>query len=112
MPIGFRCGGAGGSHRHRPDRTGRGEPAGRKSARRDRIARQGDIRRRLFLPYDKLPGVSATISGYMGGAKRNPAYKEASTGRRTPAAALGEARRLSRTGFDRNIRMARRRAAA
>ncbi len=32
-------------------------------------------------PYDKLPGVVATISGYMGGTKRNPTYEEVSTGR-------------------------------
>ena len=31
-------------------------------------------------PYDKLPGVSATISGYMGGRKLNPTYEEVSTG--------------------------------
>jgi len=31
-------------------------------------------------PYDKLPGVTATISGYMGGAKLNPTYQEVSAG--------------------------------
>ena len=31
-------------------------------------------------PYDKLPGVSATISGYIGGHKANPTYKEVSAG--------------------------------
>ena len=31
-------------------------------------------------PYDKLPGVKATISGYMGGKKANPTYKEVSSG--------------------------------
>src|SRR6187551_1875644 len=31
-------------------------------------------------PYDKLPGVSATISGYMGGRKLNPTYEEVSSG--------------------------------
>ena len=31
-------------------------------------------------PYDKLPGVSATISGYIGGQKANPTYKEVSAG--------------------------------
>ncbi len=31
-------------------------------------------------PYDKLPGVSATISGYIGGQKANPNYKEVSAG--------------------------------
>ena len=31
-------------------------------------------------PYDKLPGVSATISGYMGGTKTNPTYQDVSTG--------------------------------
>ncbi len=31
-------------------------------------------------PYDKLPGVSATVSGYMGGRKLNPTYNEVSSG--------------------------------
>ena len=31
-------------------------------------------------PYDKLPGVVATISGYMGGTKVNPTYGEVTTG--------------------------------
>jgi len=31
-------------------------------------------------PYDKLPGVSATISGYIGGQKANPNYQEVSAG--------------------------------
>jgi peptide-methionine (S)-S-oxide reductase len=31
-------------------------------------------------PYDKLPGVSATISGYTGGRKANPTYQEVSSG--------------------------------
>src|SRR5258706_16158783 len=31
-------------------------------------------------PYDKLPGVVATISGYMGGRKLNPTYVEVSSG--------------------------------
>jgi len=31
-------------------------------------------------PYDKLPGVSATISGYTGGGKKNPTYQEVSAG--------------------------------
>jgi peptide-methionine (S)-S-oxide reductase len=31
-------------------------------------------------PYDKLPGVAATISGYIGGQKANPTYKEVSAG--------------------------------
>ena len=32
-------------------------------------------------PHDKLPGVVSTISGYMGGSKRNPTYEEVSSGR-------------------------------
>ena len=31
-------------------------------------------------PYDKLPGVVATISGYTGGSKANPTYQEVSSG--------------------------------
>jgi peptide-methionine (S)-S-oxide reductase len=31
-------------------------------------------------PYDKLPGVVATISGYTGGAKTNPSYEDVSSG--------------------------------
>src|SRR5258706_3679184 len=31
-------------------------------------------------PYDKLPGVVATISGYMGGRKLDPTYAEVSSG--------------------------------
>jgi peptide-methionine (S)-S-oxide reductase len=32
-------------------------------------------------PYDKLPGVISTISGYMGGTTKNPTYEQVSTGR-------------------------------
>src|SRR5258708_11875263 len=31
-------------------------------------------------PFDKLPGVTATISGYTGGTKVNPTYQEVSSG--------------------------------
>jgi len=31
-------------------------------------------------PFDKLPGVTATISGYTGGRKANPTYEEVSSG--------------------------------
>jgi peptide-methionine (S)-S-oxide reductase len=31
-------------------------------------------------PYDKLDGVSSTISGYAGGTKKNPTYEEVTTG--------------------------------
>ena len=31
-------------------------------------------------PYDKLPGVSATISGYMGGRTLNPTYEDVTSG--------------------------------
>ena len=32
-------------------------------------------------PYDKLPGVISTISGYMGGQVKNPTYEQVSSGR-------------------------------
>ena len=32
-------------------------------------------------PYDKLPGVTATISGYMGGRTPNPTYEQVTSGR-------------------------------
>ncbi|HXV79728.1 MAG TPA: peptide-methionine (S)-S-oxide reductase MsrA [Candidatus Binatia bacterium] len=32
-------------------------------------------------PYDKLDGISSTISGYAGGKKKNPTYEEVSSGR-------------------------------
>jgi peptide-methionine (S)-S-oxide reductase len=32
-------------------------------------------------PYDRLDGVYSTISGYMGGQKKNPTYEEVSAGR-------------------------------
>ncbi len=32
-------------------------------------------------PYDKLPGVIATISGYIGGKTKNPTYEQVSSGR-------------------------------
>ena len=31
-------------------------------------------------PYDKLPGVVSTVSGYIGGSKANPTYQEVTTG--------------------------------
>ena len=31
-------------------------------------------------PFEKLPGVSKVISGYIGGKKENPKYKEVATG--------------------------------
>jgi len=32
-------------------------------------------------PYDRLPGVTATLSGYMGGTTLNPTYEQVSSGR-------------------------------
>ncbi|MES2562589.1 MAG: peptide-methionine (S)-S-oxide reductase, partial [Pseudomonadota bacterium] len=31
-------------------------------------------------PYDKLPGVISTTSGYMGGKTKNPTYEQVTTG--------------------------------
>ena len=31
-------------------------------------------------PFDALPGVVSTTSGYMGGQKKNPTYEEVSAG--------------------------------
>ena len=31
--------------------------------------------------FDKLPGIVSTVSGYMGGTKKNPTYEEVSSGR-------------------------------
>jgi peptide-methionine (S)-S-oxide reductase len=39
-------------------------------------------------PYDKLPGVVATISGYTGGRTANPGYEEVSSGRTGHAEAV------------------------
>ncbi len=39
-------------------------------------------------PYDRLPGVDATISGYTGGSKLNPTYEEVSSGRTGHAEAV------------------------
>ena len=32
-------------------------------------------------PYDEIPGVNSTTSGYIGGQKKNPTYEEVSSGR-------------------------------
>ena len=39
-------------------------------------------------PFEKLPGVSKVISGYIGGKKENPNYKEVATGSTDHAEAI------------------------
>ena len=67
------------------------------SSDKDKYSVMPDIREATFAggcfwcmepPFEKLPGVSKVISGYTGGKKENPSYKEVATGSTNHAEAI------------------------
>jgi peptide-methionine (S)-S-oxide reductase len=55
-------------------------------------------------PYDALPGVISTTSGYMGGTKKNPSYEEVSSGTTGHAEVVQVAYDPKKVNYDPTVR--------